>query len=129
MGLDIARLFLALRKRPGLTIPEFLSEEETLYRVLLPDSKHFDLLKSYPWMRAQKGGEKAASWDVSFNRAGVPLKIEPSGKHVGQPELSYLKPSGVESSYLTRGQISGRGPGAHLTDKGMRFLRLLIYPD
>ena len=35
VGIDIARLFLALQKRPGLTIPEFLAEEETLYRVLV----------------------------------------------------------------------------------------------
>jgi murein DD-endopeptidase MepM/ murein hydrolase activator NlpD len=129
MGIDIARLFLALRKRPSLTIPEFLAEEETLYRVLLPDSRHFDLLKSYPWMLSSKTAEKPASWEISFNRAGVPLKIDPSGKHVSQPELSYLKPGGGEASYLTRGQVSGRGQGAHLTDKGKRFLRLLIYPD
>ncbi|MEY2489377.1 MAG: murein DD-endopeptidase [Verrucomicrobiota bacterium] len=129
MGIDIARLYLALRERPSLTIPEFLSEEETLYRVLLPASGHFDLLKFYPWMIGQKSGEKPVSWEVSFNRAGVPLKIEPSGKHVGGPELSYMKQTGVESSYLTRDQIAGRGPNAHLTDKGKRFLRLLIYPD
>jgi hypothetical protein len=129
MGIDIARLFLALRKRPALTIPEFLAEEETLYRVLLPDSKHFDLLKSYPWLLAPRSAEKAASWEVSFNRAGVPLKIEPSGKHVSQPELSYMKPTGSDASALTRGQVSGRGQSAHLTDKGKRFLGLLIYPD
>jgi len=129
MGLDIARLYLALRERPSLSIPEFLSEEETLYRVLLPDSRHFDLPKFYPWMLSGKNGEKAASWEVSFNRAGVPLKIEPSAKHVGGPELSYMKQTGIESSYLTRDQVAGHGPGAHLTDKGKRFARLLTYPD
>jgi len=129
MGLDIARLYLALRERPSLSIPQFLSEEETLYRVLLPASGHFDLPNSYPWMRTQKHAGEAVSWDVSFNRAGVPLKIEPSGKHVSGPELSYLKQTGIESSALTRDQIAGRGAGAHLTDKGKRFLRLLIYPD
>ncbi|HEX7517190.1 MAG TPA: M23 family metallopeptidase [Chthoniobacterales bacterium] len=129
MGIDIARLYLALRKRPSLTIPEFLSEEETLYRVLLPDSGHFDLPRFYPWMLAQKNAEKPVSWEVSFNRAGVPLKIEPSEKHVGEPELSYMKQTGIESSYLTRDQVTRSGQGAHLTDKGKRFLRLLIYPD
>jgi len=129
MGIDIARLYLALRERPSLTIPEFLSEEETLYRVLLPDSKHFDLLKSYPWMLRKKNAEKPVSWEVSFNRAGVPLKIEPSGKQVGGPQLSHLGKSGVDASYLTRGQIAGRGEGAHLTEKGKQFMRLLIYPD
>jgi murein DD-endopeptidase MepM/ murein hydrolase activator NlpD len=129
MGIDIARLYLALRKRPALTIPEFLSEEETLYRILLPKSGHFDLPRFYPWMLAQKNGEKPVSWEVSFNRAGVPLKIVPSGKHVGGPELSYMKQTGIDSSYLTRDQVAGRGQGAHLTDKGKRFARLLIYPD
>jgi murein DD-endopeptidase MepM/ murein hydrolase activator NlpD len=129
MGIDIARLYLALRKRPSLTIPEFLSEEETLYRILLPDSRHFDLLKFYPWMLTQKNAEKHVSWEVSFNRAGVPLKIQPSERHVGGPELSYLGKSEIDASYLTRGQIAGRGEGAHLTEKGKQFMRLLIYPD
>jgi murein DD-endopeptidase MepM/ murein hydrolase activator NlpD len=129
MGIDIARLFLALRERPSLSIPEFLSEEETLYRVLLPDSGHFDLPRFYPWMLRQKNSGKPAAWEVSFNRAGVPLKIEPSGKHVGGPELSYMKQTGIASSSLTRDQVAGSGQGAHLTDKGKRFARLLIYPD
>jgi murein DD-endopeptidase MepM/ murein hydrolase activator NlpD len=128
-GIDIARLYLALRKRPSLTIPEFLSEEETLYRVLLPDSRHFDLKRLYPWMLAQKSGETAASWEVSFNREGVPLRIEPNAKRVGGPELSYFKKSAVDPSYQMRGQIAGRGEGAHLTEKGRQFMRLLIYPD
>jgi murein DD-endopeptidase MepM/ murein hydrolase activator NlpD len=128
-GIDVARLYLALRQRPALTIPEFLSEEETLYRVLLPYSGHFDLPKFYPWLLSRKSGEKTGSWEVSFNRAGVPLKIEPGGKRVAGPELSYMKQGGIDASYLTREQIAGRDQGAHLTEKGKRFLRLLIYPD
>src|SRR5207302_1219249 len=49
-GLDIARLYLALRDKPSLTIPEFLSEEKIAYKVTLPKSKHFELRKLYPWM-------------------------------------------------------------------------------
>lgn len=128
-GIDIARLYLALRKRPTLTIPEFLSEEETFFSVLLPDSRHFDLRRFYPWMLAQKNVEKPVSWEVSFNRAGVPLKIEPSTRRVGGPELSFFKKGGIDPGYLMRGQIAGRGDGAHLTEKGRQFLRLLIYPD
>ena len=129
IGIDIARLYLALRAQPALTIPEFFSQEETLYRVLLPTSGNFDLAKFYPWMLGQKNAEKPASWEISFNRAGVPLKIDPSGKQVSGPELSYLKPSGIDASSLTRGHLAGRGQSARLTDKGKRFLRLLIYPD
>ena len=129
VGIDIARLYLALRKQPSLTVPEFLSEEETLYRVRFPDSRHFDLRRYYPWMLAQKNSEKPVSWEVSFNREGVPLKIEPNGKRVGGPELSYFKQGEIDPSYQMRGQIAGRGENAHLTEKGRQFMRLLIYPD
>lgn len=129
IGIDIARLYLALRERPSLTIPEFLSEEETLYRVLFPDSRHFDLRRFYPWMLGQENAERTVSWEVSFNRAGVPLRIVPSLKRVSGPELSYFKRSEIDPSYQMRGQIAGRGEGAHLTEKGRQFMRLLIYPN
>jgi Peptidase family M23 len=128
-GLDIARLYLALQKRQGLTIPEFLSGEETLYRVLLPASRHFDLRKFYPWMVQQKTEGETASWEVSFNRAGVPLKIQPSAKAVSEPELSYLKPGGIDARLLTNERVAGRGGSARLTEKGKQFMRLLIFPD
>ena len=129
VGIDIARLYLALQKQPALTIPEFLAEEETLYRVILPRSKNFDLAKFYPWMVREKSAGEAASWEVSFNRAGVPLKIQASAKPVTEPELSYLKPSGVDGGVLTMERIAGRGANAHLTEKGKQFMRLLVFPD
>jgi murein DD-endopeptidase MepM/ murein hydrolase activator NlpD len=129
VGVVIARLFLALQKRPDLTIPEFLAEEETLYRVLLPPSKDFDLPKFYPWMLRQKSEGEPGSWEVSFNRAGVPLKIQPNEKAVSEPELSYMKPGGVDGGILTMERIAGRGANAHLTEKGKQFLRLLVFPN
>jgi hypothetical protein len=128
VGLDIARLYLALQKRPALTIPEFLSEEETLYRVLLPASKNFDLPKFYPWMVREKAEGEPPSWEVSFNRAGVPLKIQPGAKPVSEPELSYMKPSGINAGLLTSERISGHGRSAYLTEKGKQFMRLLVFP-
>lgn len=126
-GLDIARLYLALKKRPSLTIPEFLAEETVFYRVILPNAQHFELRKLYPWMVS--GGTSADSWEVSFNRAGVPLKIEPAQHAVTLPELSYVKRGPVEYSYLTRGVVGGKGEKAALTESGMRLMRLLVYPD
>jgi len=129
VGIDIARLYLALQKRPDLTIPEFLAEEETLYRVLLPPSRNFDLPKFYPWMLREKSAGEPASWEVSFNRAGVPLKIQANAKAVSEPELSYLKPGGVDGGILTMERIAGRGTNAHLTEKGKNAMRLLVFPD
>ena len=128
-GLDIARLYLALRKNPALTIPEFLAGEETFYKVTFPRSAWFDLPKMYPWMVATPPGPGTASWEVSFVRSGLPIKIEPSDKSVKHPELSYVKDSAIDYSYLTQRHITGRGQKAHLTDSGQRLMRLLIYPD
>jgi hypothetical protein len=127
-GLDVARLYLALRKNPTLTIPEFLNDEETFYKVTLPKSLQFDLLRLYPWLLAGKRNEKS-SWEVSFARSGVPLKIEPSDKHVTQPELSYVKKSSIDYSHLTRDMVSGPEGNAHLTNYGSQLMRLLTYPD
>jgi murein DD-endopeptidase MepM/ murein hydrolase activator NlpD len=129
VGIDIARLYLALQKRPDLTIPEFLADEETLYRVLVPPARHFDLLKFYPWMVSERSGGGPPSWEISFNRAGVPLKIRPGPKPVSEPELSYLKPGGVDARVLTMERVTGRGANARLTDKGKQFMRLLVFPD
>jgi murein DD-endopeptidase MepM/ murein hydrolase activator NlpD len=128
-GIDVARFYVALRKTPALTIPEFLKNEETFYKVTLPKARHFDLATLYPWMISGGKQNNSASWEVSFARSGVPLKIEPSDKHVAHPELSYVKNSSVECSYLTRDIVSGHGATAHLTNYGAQLMRLLIWPD
>jgi hypothetical protein len=128
-GLDIARLYLALQKNPSLTIPEFLAREEAFYKVTIPKSRHFELLKLYPWMLATGSRNEKSSWEVSFAQSGVPLRIESSDKHVTQPELGYVKKGSGDYSYLTRDIISGHGPNGHLTDYGRQLMRLLIYPD
>ena len=127
-GLDVARLYLALRKNPALTIPEFLAGEETFYKVALPKARHFDLPALYPWMLAS-GKRGGSSWEVSFARSGVPLRIEPGDKRVTQPELSYVKNNSAECSYLTRDVVSGRGANAHLSGYGAQLMRLLIWPN
>src|SRR5246500_3883642 len=121
-GIDVARLYLALRKNPALTIPEFLAGEEIFYKVTLPKARHFDLLTLYPWMVLAK--RTGSSWEVSFARSGVPLRIEQSDKRVTQPEVSYVKSSTAESSYLTRDVLSGRGANAHLSGYGAQLMRL-----
>ena len=128
-GIDIARLYLELRKNPALTIPEFLASEQTFYKVIVPRSENFELLRNYSWMLTGDAGKTARSWEISFARSGVPLKIEPSDRKVKKPELTYVKPSPVDYSLLTRGEIAGRGKGAHLTQNGENMMRLFVWPD
>lgn len=126
-GINVAKLYLALQKNPSLTIPEFIANEEVYYKVILPKSRNFELPKRYPWML--RGGDKGHSWEVSFSRSGVPLRIDPSDKKVKQPEVSWAKKSAVDYSHMTRGDVAGRTGSAHLSDGGMRLMRLIIWPD
>jgi murein DD-endopeptidase MepM/ murein hydrolase activator NlpD len=128
-GIDLARLYLALRAQPSLTMSEFLGQETTFYKVTLPGSKHFDLLKRYRWLLRSPPAHNAKSWEISFAQSGVPLRIEPGSKEVAQPELSYFKKSGARYYDLTRGTLTGRGDRAALTENGREWMRLLIYPD
>src|SRR5436189_413038 len=125
-GLDVARLYLALRKNPALTIPEFLTGEETFYKITLPNARHFDLPTLYPSILAA-GKRTGSSWEVSFARSGVPLRIEATDKRVAQPEVSYVRNSAAECSHLTREIISGLRANAHLTSYGAQLMRLLIW--
>jgi murein DD-endopeptidase MepM/ murein hydrolase activator NlpD len=127
VGLDIARLYLALHEKPTLTIPQFIGQEQTYYKVAIPKSRHFELPKLYPWMVS--GTTEPRSWIVSFARSGLPLRIEPSEQKVKTIEVVYVKPSALNASYLTNGIASGPTAHAHLTEFGEQMLRLLIYPD
>src|SRR5205085_5717854 len=89
-GLNIARLYLALREQPSLTIPQFLGQEEIFYKVTVPRSRHFALAKMYPWMLRGNTATDAPSWTVSFARSGLPLKIEPGDRKVKEAELIYV---------------------------------------
>ncbi len=128
-GLDIARLFLALRADPTMSVAKFVLAEPAVYTVALPRSSHFELPKNYPWLVAKPAGLTTQSWLVSFAGSGVPVKIEASPNAVAEPKIVWVKSTSVDCSYLTRGDVSGRGHGAHLSDTGKRLMRLLIFPD
>lgn len=128
-GLDIARFYLALQRNPSLSIPDFLAAEEIFYKVLVPKSSHFDLLKFYPWMLHGRPTAGARSWEVSFARSGLPLRIEASTRGVSKPELAYVKKSSLSYASLTQGEVVGRAETARLSKDGEAFMRLLIWPD
>jgi murein DD-endopeptidase MepM/ murein hydrolase activator NlpD len=127
-GIDIARFFLEHQKQPELTVPRFLADEEVFYKVAVADSPHFDLRKWYPWM-VRDGATRAKSWEIGFARSGVPLQMSGRDEVVTEPELTFVKKSNVEYSYLTRGVVEGRGEHARLSESGMRLMRLLTWPE
>ena len=140
-GMDIARLYLQLREKPSLTIPQFLAEEEMFYKVAVPKSRYFELPKLYPWMVSANAAPKEfaspdhvgvvdpSSWEVSFTRGGLPFKIEPSARRIRRPEIAYVKSSSLNASYLSIGFATGPPARALLTEFGRQMMRLLIFPD
>ncbi|MGI8821014.1 MAG: murein hydrolase activator EnvC family protein [Chthoniobacterales bacterium] len=128
-GLDIAKLYLALRKEPALRVPEFLGREEVFFKVVVPAAQNFDLPQRYPWMLRGNAERPAGSWEISFNQAGIPLRIAPRAETVAAAELSYSKKNRVNYAYLTRGMLAGSGEHATLSESGRSLMRLLTWPD
>jgi murein DD-endopeptidase MepM/ murein hydrolase activator NlpD len=128
-GLDLAQFFLAWRTDRALTVPAFLAKEKVFFKVIVPNSAHFELPHRYPWMIANVPNESPASWEISFDRSGLPLRLTPNSKAVSEAELSYVQPTAVDCRYLTRGNLSGRGTTAHLTESGKSLMRLLTFPE
>jgi murein DD-endopeptidase MepM/ murein hydrolase activator NlpD len=54
------------------------------------------------------------------------VRAEPAFYTVAIPGSANFE---LPASYLTRGDLAGRGKSAHLTDTGKRAMRLLIFPD
>lgn len=128
-GIDIADFYLAQRRQPGLTVPQFLAREPTSYKVLLPPGGQFDLIRRYPWLLSGSSDGAPAAWEVSFNRAGIPLKVVPSSRAVSEPTLSYIEKRGGNASHFTRGVLTGSGENVRFSETGARLMRLLIWPD
>ncbi len=138
-GFDVARFLLELRANPNLTVPGFFANEEVYFKALVPAGPQPpDLLRLYPWMGASAvsppGGETSkavvtatqpASWEISFTRAGLPVKVLPSPTVVKQPVLSFVKPSTVPYWEMTHRLVSGVGPVASLSFYGQRLAGLV----
>jgi hypothetical protein len=126
-GLDIGRLYLELAKNPQKTLPEFVQEETTWYRVLVPTSPRMDLLQRYPWL--SEGQTAAKSWEISFNQAGIPLRFAARTETVGKPVLTWIKFSPYPYAVQTRGYIEGSGSNYRLSKDGERYLDLINPTD
>ncbi|MDQ6765876.1 MAG: hypothetical protein M3Z22_07250, partial [Verrucomicrobiota bacterium] len=70
-----------------------------------------------------------AAWEISFNRAGVPLRVTAEKEAVTAPVLSYVERHPENYANLTRGVVGGSGASPHLTETGERLMRLLTWSD
>ncbi len=123
-GMDAGRLLLAAHKTPGLTIPAFLASEAVAFEAVVPATDKFVLAKLYPWMiRGDATGAK--SWEISFTKSGLPIRLEPRREAVSQPAVTSVTPSKYPLHYVTKGYVSGTSKSPTLTSSGKNFLRLV----
>ena len=128
LGLDPAQLLQAVRERPGVSVPEFVSGMRPLLRLIVPDSPYFDLPKLYPWMLAPGSPARAPSWAVTFSDTLIPMRIEPRSSVVTAPEVEWLGDDQTPLRFQSRGWVAGSAQQPQLTDSGVRFAHLLIFP-
>ncbi|MCY4159746.1 MAG: M23 family metallopeptidase [Bacteroidetes bacterium] len=135
VGIDVAGLYLELRKNPDLTIPEFLKQMPPSFEVIIPAGPTLpDMLWRYPWLCdelkdwAPEYGppiELGSSWKIIFDASGLPLSFEPSDFVVDEPKLKVLEKSVVPYQYLTNGLVRGRGNDYSLSRSGLRRIDLI----
>lgn len=128
-GIDAARLFIENRKNPGLTLPQFLGGEPVFFKVRIPNTGRLDILDRYPWLAGAPVPEPPPSWEISFTKSGLPVRVVPSAARVSAPVLSELKPTDASPYYHTIGRVTRSGSKASLTQSGLRFLRVFTWPD
>lgn len=125
-GMPVDKLLLEAQKNPTLKISSFARSQEAFFTLVIPNSPHFDLLRLYPWLAGASAGANPPAWAVSFTQYGTPVRAEPHGARITEPYVSWVKPSAVAYSHLTRGLITGTAQAPRLTDSGRRFVKLLV---
>ena len=125
IGLDPADFLLAAHRDPGLTPDEFLQSREPAWKVVVPNHSagELELVERHPFLR--QPGPVGKSWEISFDSAGVPLRVEARAMSVPVPAVTWVKPCAGYHSWNTRNLLTGSGTTAGLSPEGRRYVRLV----
>ncbi len=130
VGMDVASFYLAKKKEPALTVAQFLRRSEPFFRVLIPNSPNFQLVRRYPWLAgADLAASNPVSWEIHLTTTGVPVRAVPSTVAVTEARLSGIRSSPHAYPSVTRGLVAGVRGNASLSASGKRAMHLLTFPD
>lgn len=127
-GMDIGKLYLALRKDRSLNLVNFLRAEPVYFKVTVPRDGDLDLIKRYPWLSPAPIQRPSPSWEFSFTATGLPIRVVPSKRSVEAPTVTYTESSRAPHRWRARRLIDGTGQTASLTTLGKRYMQLLAPP-
>ncbi|TLD70319.1 M23 family metallopeptidase [Phragmitibacter flavus] len=124
-GMDLARLYLERQKNPTLSVSQFVRTQEPEWKVIVPRrNTTLELLQNYPWL-GEDTARPSPSWEISLSGSGLPLHIRPVDQSVTQPQVSWVKDTGIPHVYHTRKHVSGSGGKGTLTASGIRHVELI----
>jgi hypothetical protein len=129
VGVDPAALLLAVHRDPALRISDYFASAEPAFKITIRNSQNFYLLRAYPWLVAPGEIANPPAWTVTFSRFGVPIKIEAAKSHVSAPVVAWVKTTGEPYARITKNIVTGPSASPRLTAAGMRFVKLLTWPD
>ena len=128
-GADPAALLLAAHKNPGFENFRLLCWR----RASIQDhGKEFDEFFPYPRLSlARARGEIAnpPAWTITFSRYGVPIRVEAAKTSVTEPIVAWVKETDQPYARVTKNLVGGPRGSPRLTASGLRFAKLLTWPD
>ncbi|MGF1656436.1 MAG: M23 family metallopeptidase [Verrucomicrobiales bacterium] len=124
-GFDPAGFFLAYRNNPQVSVAEFFATQEPFFWVRFPGTADIEILRRYPWL-VQGSSGSPVSWDIAFDRSGLPLRAEASSSRVSVPTAVRIASTKAPLSAMTRSLVGGTVSNPQLTERGLATMRLLI---
>ncbi len=126
-GIDLAEIYLTLRKKPAMSLPKFIHDLPQHYRITLPrkGTGPLPIVRRYRWMGYGNHDKPSPSWEIAFTRSGFPIGIAPSDRKVSKPTVTFVRSSRVDHSYYTIKRLTGKGSTATLTASGRRYIALI----
>ncbi len=129
VGMDPSAVLLAAYKEPSFDLRRHVRGLDPAFRITVPASSHFTLLREHPWLVPDGENANPPAWTVTFTRTGVPVRITAATAPVSSPRLDWVAETGMAYHHFTRGLVGGSKGSPHLTESGQRFARLLTWPD
>lgn len=127
LGVDPVPLLLAARKNPGaFRLGDHLRSESEAFRLVVPQTRYFDLVRRYPWLVPPGVARSAPAWGISFSENGTPVRATPMDRVVTEPYVdSVTVPAGLTVSRATRNLVAGTPARPVLTNAGRQLATLL----
>jgi murein DD-endopeptidase MepM/ murein hydrolase activator NlpD len=129
IGTDPAAVLVSAAKDPTFDLSRHISSVEPYFKVTVRNTPGLTILRDYPWLVPAGQNANPVAWTISFSASGVPVRAVASSVPVAEPRVEWVRDSPVAYSHATRGIIGGSAGNPRLTESGMRFMRLLTWPD